>query len=174
MKYAWVLFLWVFISCNGCRDKQPASEMSYEEMQKELIETNKAKLKEEKAAILKFIDKKKWKVTETGTGLFYEIYQKGSGVKAKEGDIVVLSYTVSLLDGKVCYTSTAANPSHFKVGEDNVETGLHEMVQYMSVGDKAHVVLPSHRAFGFTGDSSKIPQDASVVYDIELLAIEQP
>ena len=174
MKYMWILFLGIFISCNGCRDKQQASEMSYEEMQRELIETNKAKLKEEKAAILKFIDKKKWKVTETGTGLFYEIYQKGAGKKAVEGDIVVLAYTVSLLDGKVCYTSTPENPSHFKVGEDNVETGLHEMVQYMSVGDKAHVVLPSHRAFGFTGDSSKIPQDASVVYDIELLAIEQP
>lgn len=174
MKYAWVGFLWIFISCNGCRDKQAASEMTYEEMQKELIETNKAKLKEEKAAILKFIERKKWKMTETGTGLFYEIYQKGSGEKAKEGDVVVLSYTVSLLDGKVCYSSTPANPSHFKVGEDNVETGLHEVVQYLSVGDKAHVVLPSHRAFGFTGDSSKIPQDASVVYDIELLAIEHP
>jgi FKBP-type peptidyl-prolyl cis-trans isomerase len=42
----------------------------------------------------------------------------------------------------------------------------------MRAGDKARFIFPSHLAFGFTGDSQKIPQNASVIYDIQLLRIE--
>jgi peptidylprolyl isomerase len=41
----------------------------------------------------------------------------------------------------------------------------------MHEGDKAKFIFPSHLAFGFTGDSGKIPQNASVIYDIHLLKI---
>jgi FKBP-type peptidyl-prolyl cis-trans isomerase len=54
---------------------------------------------------------------------------------------------------------------------DNVENGLHEAIQYLRVGDKAKIILPSYLAHGLTGDSDKIPPMASVLYDIELVEI---
>jgi FKBP-type peptidyl-prolyl cis-trans isomerase len=52
-----------------------------------------------------------------------------------------------------------------------VESGLHEGVQMMHVGDKMRFILPSFRAHGLTGDNSKIPPLTSVVYEIELLGL---
>jgi FKBP-type peptidyl-prolyl cis-trans isomerase FkpA len=172
MKYIFLGVAFLLLGCNGCRDKQKAGEVNYEQVQKDLIASNRAKLKEEDERIKKFIEKKKWNTQQTGTGLYYEIYEKGTGAKAKENDIAVVAFQVSLLDGTVCYTASETNPARFRIGQDNVETGLHEAVQLMSVGDKAHIVLPSHRAFGFTGDQEKIPQDAAVVYDLHLINIE--
>lgn len=111
-------------------------------------------------------------MTETKTGLNYWVYEKGNGALAKEGDFVVMAYTVELLDGKVCYSAGAQNPGKFLIGQDNVETGLHEAIQLLHVGDKAKLILPSHLAFGFSGDSNQVPQNASLVYDVQLLAIE--
>jgi FKBP-type peptidyl-prolyl cis-trans isomerase len=54
---------------------------------------------------------------------------------------------------------------------DNVESGIHEVLLYMSEGDRARVILPSHMAFGYTGDSNKIPQNASLLYDLKILEI---
>jgi FKBP-type peptidyl-prolyl cis-trans isomerase FkpA len=102
--------------------------------------------------------------------LQYWIYEPGEGAQVKENDLAAISYTITLLDGTVCYETTDANPKMVHVGHDNVETGLHEALQLMHVGDKARVILPSHLAFGLTGDSGKIPQNASVVYDLHLIS----
>lgn len=172
MKYIWLWGILLFLSCNGCRDKQPAGEINYDQVKQDLITANRAKLKEENERIQKFIATKKWNTQQTGTGLYYEIYEKGTGPNAKLNDVAVVAFEVSLLDGTVCYSASSANPARFLIGQDNVETGLHEVVQLMAVGDKAHIVLPSHRAFGFTGDQEKIPQDAAVVYDLHLINVE--
>jgi peptidylprolyl isomerase len=76
------------------------------------------------------------------------------------------------LNDSLCYQASDADPKRIVVGHDNVETGLHEALQLLHVGDRAKIILPSHLAFGFTGDSGKIPQNASVVYDIHLLRVD--
>jgi FKBP-type peptidyl-prolyl cis-trans isomerase len=109
---------------------------------------------------------------ESATGLQYWIYENGSGPLAKKDQHVWITYAISLLDGTVCYTTDTANAKHIHIGHDNIESGLHEAMQLMHAGDKAKFVFPSHLAFGFTGDSRKIPQNASVIYDIHLIRIE--
>jgi FKBP-type peptidyl-prolyl cis-trans isomerase len=42
----------------------------------------------------------------------------------------------------------------------------------MHVGDRAKFIVPSHLAFGLLGDQNKIPQHATLVYDIELVKIK--
>jgi FKBP-type peptidyl-prolyl cis-trans isomerase len=119
-----------------------------------------------------FIKDKKWPMTETGTGLNYWIYENGKGAKAELEMFATISYTVSNFDGVEIYKSEPANPGMFKIGMDNVESGLHEVIVLMKVGDKAKVVLPSHLAFGLTGDSSKIPHSTPLVYDIQLIDLQ--
>ena len=76
------------------------------------------------------------------------------------------------MDGRVCYSSDSLGPKEFVVGADNVETGLHEGIQYLHVGDRATLILPSHLAHGLIGDESKIPPKASVIYELELLSVK--
>jgi FKBP-type peptidyl-prolyl cis-trans isomerase len=77
---------------------------------------------------------------------------------------------VSLLDGTLCYTSDKTGPKKIKIDMGNVESGLHQGLKLMKVGEKAIFILPPHLAHGLTGDNNLIPPKASVFYEIEVTA----
>lgn len=115
-----------------------------------------------------------WKMTKTGTGLRYFIYEKSENHDtAKVYDVVTVDFEISLLDGTHCYSSKENGPESFMVEMANIESGLHEAMQLMCVGDKAKIILPSHLAHGLIGDTEMIPPLSTVIYDIELLKIEK-
>ena len=115
-----------------------------------------------------------WKMTKTGTGLYYMIYRDSLvGDTVKGGDFVTINFEVSLLNGDICYTSKEKGPEKLQVEKSDIESGLHEGLKYMTRGDKAKFILPSHIAHGLIGDTEKIPPLSPVIYDIELLKIEQ-
>jgi FKBP-type peptidyl-prolyl cis-trans isomerase len=166
-----LLLVAALYACKG-KSSSPITDQDLSKAQKDLIRENKRQHTEEMEAIKEFIGKSNWPMQETATGLQYWIYENGSGPLANKDQHVWITYTISLLDGTVCYTTDAANAKHIHIGHDNIESGLHEAMQLMRAGDKAKFVFPSHLAFGFTGDSNKIPQNASVIYDIQLRRIE--
>lgn len=171
-KVFFALILACTMGCNGCSEKKEMSEADIARMQKELVKGNKKLHEKEIKAIDKYIEDRKWPMKTTSTGLRYWIYEPSNGVPAQEEDIALISYTISLLDGIVVYEATDDKPKHTRIGRDNVETGLHEALQLMKTGERAKFIFPSHLAFGFSGDSGKIPPNASVLYDIHLIAIQ--
>lgn len=115
-----------------------------------------------------------WKMIETGTGLRYMIYFEGEGTDtAKYKDLVTVDFEISLLNGDICYSSKEKGPEEFVVEKSDIESGLHEGIKYLTIGDKAKFILPSHTAHGLIGDTEKIPPLSPVIYDIELLKIER-
>jgi FKBP-type peptidyl-prolyl cis-trans isomerase len=171
------IYLFAFISLltflNACRDRStpPPTDQEMARNKKELVEENKRNHQVEIATIKNFIDTSRWPMQETRTGLHYWIYESGQGEKAKKDDHVLITYTISLLDGTTCYKTDTENAKDIHIGHGNIETGMHEALQLMRSGDKARFIFPSHLAFGLTGDSQKIPQRATLVYDIQLLKI---
>jgi FKBP-type peptidyl-prolyl cis-trans isomerase FkpA len=119
-----------------------------------------------------YIKRRGWEMQKTGTGLRYFIYEKGTGEQASEGKVAEVNFTLMLLNGDTAYTNINGKPQQFLIGMDNVESGLHEGITYMQVGDKAKLILPSHLAHGLIGDLNKIPPRASLVYDIELIDLK--
>lgn len=116
-----------------------------------------------------------WKMTKTGTGLRYFIYSKSEfNDTAQVDDVVTVDFEITLLDGTVCYSSSVNGPESFMVERADIESGLHEGMQYMCTGDRAKFILPSHMAHGLIGDEEKIPPLTPVVYDIHLIKIERP
>ncbi|NOQ73689.1 MAG: hypothetical protein GQ574_16905 [Crocinitomix sp.] len=114
-----------------------------------------------------------WSMISTGTGLRYMVYHKSESLDtAKVGNTVTVHFDISLLSGDVCYSSSENGPESFIVEKSDIESGLHEGVQFMCVGDKAKFIIPSHAAHGLVGDTEKIPPLSPVIYDIELLKIE--
>jgi len=143
-----------------------------EKMSESLLKANKKLVKNENEQIADFISRYGWKMTETGSGLRYMVYKQGSGKLAMKGDKVSLKYSVSLLNGDVCYSSEETGNKVFIVGQGGVETGMEEGILFLKKGDRAKFILPSHLAFGLVGDGSKIPAKATLVYDIELLDLK--
>ena len=144
--------------------------------QDESINMNTTFAQEEDEEIEDFLTHRPdWKMTKTGTGLRHFVYfNSESGDSAKLGDQVLVEFTIELLDGTICYTSEKNGPEAFIVEKADIESGLHEGVQFMCKGDKAKFILPSHMAHGLIGDADMIPPLSPAIYDIHLLDIAHP
>lgn len=167
-----LLLILTCISIYACsEDPKEIPKISMKQMQENLIEANKIAIGKESEQIAVYVKNEKLNVKQSQTGLRYDIYSDQEGENIKEKQEAVVKYTVSLLDGTKCY-STDGLAETFTVGKDYVESGLHEGIQYMSIGDKALIIIPSHLAHGLAGDFKKIPIKATIVYDIELIDIK--
>lgn len=175
MKLTVVYFLSLLFLFQACGDSQKRTtkntNIQGKEFQDKLIEANKMYVKKESDEIDQYVKRYNLQTTTTGTGLRYVITRKGTGAAAKPEQRAKVNYRISLLNGTLCYSSDSTGAKEFLIGHDNVESGLHEGIQYLHVGDKAVFILPSHLAHGLVGDESKIPPHASVRYDIELLSL---
>ena len=171
---ACVSALLYFGSCGNSRSRGKQEPQNIPaEIREPSIEKNRSVMKQESDDIDQYVKRNNWEneMKVTGTGLRYMIYHQGNGEQASNGRFATVKYKISLLDGRDCYSSDQDGPKEFLIGQDNVETGLHEGVAMMKVGDKAVFILPSHLAHGLMGDYKKIPPRSSVVYNIELVKL---
>jgi FKBP-type peptidyl-prolyl cis-trans isomerase len=163
----------VLFSCGDTQKKTTKNtNIQSKEFQDKLVEANKMYVKRESDEINQYVAHHNLNMITTGTGLRYMITKKGDGKElAKVGQTARVNYKVSLLDGTFCYSSDKNGPEDIVIGKDYTETGLHEGMQYLHVGDEALFILPSHLAHGLAGDGDKIPAKASVIYEIKLLSL---
>jgi FKBP-type peptidyl-prolyl cis-trans isomerase FkpA len=170
IKYL-LFFLWLVALASCVEDKvhkHPAPHFTKDQ----LIDANKADSKRESDEIESVIQHHGWEMQSSGTGLRYQFLVKSaSGDSAHTGKYAKVKYTVSLLNGTVCYSSDKDGLKEFRIGEDHVESGIHEVIRLMKVGDKMRFVLPSNLAHGLLGDGDKIPPRVPVLYEMELLSL---
>jgi FKBP-type peptidyl-prolyl cis-trans isomerase FkpA len=96
----------------------------------------------------------------------------GNGPVAKAGDRVSVHYTGTLTDGKKFDSSRDRNqPFQFSLGQGQVIKGWDQGVAGMRVGEKRKLTIPSAMAYGPSGRPPLIPPNATLVFEIELLAI---
>lgn len=168
-----ILFSLVALYSCGSKKKPQQVIMNIKAFDDPLVNKNKQLSKEEKRAIDSYVQRNHFDMIETGTGVRYLIYEKGKGRTPTTKDIVLIDFDIKLLDGTICYSSRQTGAEEFVVDYDNVESGLHEAIKYLHVGDKAIIIIPSHRAFGLAGDQDRIPPLSTVVYNITLLNIKK-
>lgn len=167
-----ILLFFTVLSCKNDVQKSSLNNLSNEDLKETLIEANRIAAEKESIQIDGYVSRRNLDVIKTGTGLRYVIYHEGNGEKAENGRMAVVKYEVSLLDGTVCYSTEEKGAEEFKVGKDNVESGLHEGITYMKVGDKAKIIIPSYLAHGLAGDFNKIPVRSTIIYDVELVKLK--
>ncbi len=110
---------------------------------------------------------------KTSSGLRYKIQQKGTGVKAEKGNTVSVHYKGMLSDGSVFDSSFKRNePIDFALGKGQVIQGWDEGIQLLHVGDQARFVIPSNLAYGASGAGGVIPPNATLIFDLELVAVK--
>jgi FKBP-type peptidyl-prolyl cis-trans isomerase FkpA len=108
----------------------------------------------------------------TPSGLLYEELSVGSGAVAASGQYVTVHYTGWLTNGKKFDSSVdRGDPFGFNLGKGQVIAGWDEGVQGMKVGGKRKLTIPPDLGYGQWGAGGVIPPNATLVFEVELLAV---
>jgi FKBP-type peptidyl-prolyl cis-trans isomerase len=109
---------------------------------------------------------------KSASGLIYKETKAGTGESPKATDTVTVHYTGKLIDGTVFDSSVQrGQPASFPL--NGVIKCWTEGVQKMKVGGKATLVCPSNIAYGDGGRPPQIKGGATLVFDVELIAIKK-
>jgi FKBP-type peptidyl-prolyl cis-trans isomerase FkpA len=110
--------------------------------------------------------------TTTPSGLEYEDITIGEGDTAQAGHFVTVHYTGWLTDGSKFDSSKDRNdPFQFSLGAGEVIRGWDEGVQGMQVGGVRKLTIPASLGYGARGAGGVIPPNATLMFEVELLAI---
>ena len=110
--------------------------------------------------------------TRTASGIVMTTLRAGTGANPKATSTVKVHYEGKLINGKVFDSSIARKePASFPLS--GVIRCWTEAVQLMKVGGKSRLVCPSDLAYGDLGSPPNIPGGATLIFEIELLAIEK-
>jgi len=116
-------------------------------------------------------NKTKQGVVALPDGLQYKILKEGAGPKPAATDSVVCNYRGTLLDGTEFDSSyKRGQPATFPV--NGVIKGWTEAVQLMPVGSKWQLFVPAELAYGNRAPSPEIGPNATLVFEVELLSIQ--
>ena len=117
---------------------------------------------------------------EITSGLTARILQRGYGRAAAPGDYVEVHYTGWLHDpeaednrgDKFDSSVDRGQRFGFPLGEGRVIKGWDEGVASMKVGGKRTLIIPPELGYGARGAGGVIPPNATLMFDVELLALK--
>ena len=97
---------------------------------------------------------------------------KGDGRQPRAGESVKVHYIGTFLDGKQFDNSRKRGaPLEFDLGDGDIITGWHLIIERMHVGDRWTATIPSPLAYGSRGSFGTIAANTDLVFDMELLGV---
>ena len=112
----------------------------------------------------------------TASGLQYEDTTPGTGDEARAGQQVTVHYTGWLYTNgvqgaKFDSSKDRRDPFVFALGAGMVIRGWDEGVAGMKVGGARTLIIPPELGYGARGAGGVIPPNATLKFDVELLAV---
>ncbi|MCX6311484.1 MAG: FKBP-type peptidyl-prolyl cis-trans isomerase [Bacteroidetes bacterium] len=172
-RFIFISFIILLASCGETEKPKAKQQYTTQEVKDLSVQMNMWDEKRQNDEINQYLKQHNWEMETTTSGLRYMLIKPGKGPLAQTRQIAKVAYKIFLLDGSLCYSAPRDSAKEFLIGKDYIESGIHEGIQLMHVGDQMRFVLPSHLAHGLTGDQTKIPPLSSVVYEIELLGLTE-
>jgi FKBP-type peptidyl-prolyl cis-trans isomerase len=103
----------------------------------------------------------------TPEGVQYIVQKAGQGSSPKPGDVVVVTYRTSLVDGTQVDAGTAK-----EVDLNVVRPGIAKVLMMMKPGAKWSVVFPPEAAFGIGGKPPVVGPNQALVAEVELISVK--
>ncbi len=117
-----------------------------------------------------FVEPDAAKLTETASGLKYEVVKEGTGGTPKMYEYVTCNYAGWLTDGTYFDGSyTRGEPTSFLLGR--VIAGWNEGLQLMKEGAIYRFVIPGDLAYGAQGRPPTIQPNATLIFQVELVKL---
>ena len=110
-----------------------------------------------------------YKPTSSGLIIIDEII--GTGNKPEIGNTVHINYTGMLEDGTQFDNSNNKKTIRFSIGRGKVMKGWDEGIASMRIGGKRRLIVPPELGYGSKGAGKTIPKNATLIFDIELIDI---
>ncbi len=129
---------------------------------------------QDKVKINEYAIAHKLKVQRTESGLSYLITKEGKGERAKEGNLLIVSFQGYLLNDKL-FESNNNKPFTFKLGDGRVIEGWEEGLKLFNKGSEGYLLIPSKMAFGsisYEEGKIPVPPHSNLVYKIQVIDIQ--
>ncbi len=108
-------------------------------------------------------------------GFVVETLQKGKGDLATANQQISVHYEGKLTDGTVFDASRPRGwPFSFTLGKGEVIKGWDLGLEGMSIGEIRRLTIPPELGYGATGAGGVIPPNATLIFEVELLAASKP
>jgi FKBP-type peptidyl-prolyl cis-trans isomerase FkpA len=167
VRYITILFL--LLSVVSCGEKHGADTANSKRSKNDMADLNRYLIQKDRERIKNYIERKNLTMSESPTGLWYQIIKEGSGKNISENDKVIMDYECSLLDGTKCYSSKNLGVKEVTLGRSEMEPGLNEGLKLLKPGAQAIFIIPPFLAYGLVGDRKMIPPRAVIVYNVNIL-----
>jgi FKBP-type peptidyl-prolyl cis-trans isomerase len=122
------------------------------------------------AAIDKYLADNSISAITEASGLRYKVQSLGAGEKPTTSNCVKVKYTGKLMSGGAIFDT---NDIGFKSPLIRLIKGWQTALQIFPNGTKATLYIPSGLAYGPTGSGARIPPNANLIFDIELIDVTQ-
>ena len=166
-----IVIAFLFSCCTSRHTKISDEDLS--KFNEPLVNINKNLVTIDDERIIAYSKRHNLDLEVNKSGLWYKIIKKGDGAAVEKAKVVTITYTVSLLDGTVCYSSNSLGKRQFIVGQGGVENGLEIGILMLNEGGSAIFVMPPFLAHGLIGDENKIPSRSIIRYDVEVIKISE-
>jgi len=160
-----------FVACgNDAAVPEPQTVVApmYDEA---AVSVNQEIVRREHADIALVAKRYGWNLTQTQTGLYYEILNNKKGNCPQTKDVVQIKGKIYLQDGTEIYNDKTDGVKQFTVNRSDDPIGLHELVKLMREGEKSCAIIPAYLAYGISGKGGEIPALAFLICEIELVKI---
>lgn len=161
-----VLILLLSVALISCKQGAQKNSTTPQPGSSAMADLNRYMVTKDRERIQNYIERKKLTMTETQTGLWYQILKDGEGETLREKDRIIMDYDCSLLDGTKCYSSKDLGPKELILGQSEMEAGLNEGLRLLKPGSEAIFIIPPYLSYGLIGDRKLIPPRAVLVYNI--------
>lgn len=162
MKFKIVFSAILSLLLLGCKQNQdarrPISHSSGSFMKKSIDRNKKLNATEEEQikALIKKDVKSQYTSSEKGYWYSYIVKNELETLTPQKGDVAFFDYEIKDLNGTIIYSELELRPQIYYVDKQDVLIGLRDGIKLMHRGEKINFLFPSHKAYGYRGDTKKI------------------
>lgn len=107
-------------------------------------------------------------------GFWYTFNRKNvDSYLPKIGDQIFYAYEVFDINNTLIYSAEEVGEQTYIVDKQEIVEGLRNGLKLMAAGDVVTFLFPSHKAYGYIGDSNKIEINQPLIYKVQLIKINK-
>ncbi len=167
------------VSIQSKADFEADQKRKMDSMKRVMDSMNAIQIGDDDKSLQDYFAKNNIKPKKTASGVYYTIQKAGSGNNIQPGQSASVKYTGMLMDGtkfdsNIDPSFGHTDPFQLVVGQGQVIKGWDDGLQMLKKGTKARLFIPSALGYGAMGSGNRIPPNANLIFDVEILDVTTP